>query len=254
MLKEIVKKISNSTFSDAVTRKADVIANASDVISRISDKCVMGLFSFNNIALYKAYEKMVGSDEGIEFFEELSNKYSNQLIEETEFNEENIYQIDKLDYSQKQAVNRALKESLVIQGPPGTGKSQTITNIIANALVNNKRILFVTEKYVAAQVVENRLLNLNSFCLPIFDMTEPSKKVDFYKKISKHFQHIYCYERRQAKGCTNDYGKQIETELSKIAEYEKFKNTDRYENYLKFVCKYGNKINELQDIRKKYFL
>lgn len=48
-------------------------------------------------------------------------------------------------------------KSLVIQGPPGTGKSQTITNIIAEAIADNKRILFVAEKMAALEVVKSRL-------------------------------------------------------------------------------------------------
>jgi Cdc6-like AAA superfamily ATPase len=39
--------------------------------------------------------------------------------------------------------------NLVIQGPPGTGKSQTITNIIANAVGQGKKVLFVAEKMAA---------------------------------------------------------------------------------------------------------
>lgn len=37
--------------------------------------------------------------------------------------------------------------SFVLHGPPGTGKSQTITNMIANALYHGKSVLFVAEKW-----------------------------------------------------------------------------------------------------------
>ncbi len=47
--------------------------------------------------------------------------------------------------------------NLVIEGPPGTGKSQTITNLIATALGQKKRILFLSEKMAALEVVQNRL-------------------------------------------------------------------------------------------------
>jgi len=46
---------------------------------------------------------------------------------------------------------------LVIQGPPGTGKSQTITNVIAEAVGAGKRVLFVSEKMAALEVVKRRL-------------------------------------------------------------------------------------------------
>lgn len=46
---------------------------------------------------------------------------------------------------------------LVVQGPPGTGKSQTITNLIATAVKEGKKILFVAEKLAALEVVKSRL-------------------------------------------------------------------------------------------------
>lgn len=62
------------------------------------------------------------------------------------------------DSSQSAAV-MAVKggDNLVIQGPPGTGKSQTITNIIAESIAENKTVLFVAEKMAALEVVKRRL-------------------------------------------------------------------------------------------------
>lgn len=61
------------------------------------------------------------------------------------------------------------KHDLVIHGPPGTGKSQTITNIIASALGAGKRVLFVSEKMAALDVVHRRLAEakLGEFCLEL---------------------------------------------------------------------------------------
>lgn len=74
------------------------------------------------------------------------------------------------DASQVSAViDAAAGTSLVIQGPPGTGKSQTITNIIANAVWQGKSILFVSEKMAALGVVKDRLdhMGLGLFCLEV---------------------------------------------------------------------------------------
>ncbi len=59
--------------------------------------------------------------------------------------------------------------SFVLHGPPGTGKSQTITNIIANALHDGKRVLFVAEKKAALDVVKKRLdgIGIGNFCLEL---------------------------------------------------------------------------------------
>ncbi len=59
--------------------------------------------------------------------------------------------------------------SLVIQGPPGTGKSQSITNIIATAVLDGKKVLFVAEKLAALEVVKRRLERegLGAICLEL---------------------------------------------------------------------------------------
>lgn len=74
------------------------------------------------------------------------------------------------DSSQIEAITAALSgKSFILHGPPGTGKSQTITNIIANALYRGKKVLFVAEKMAALEVVQNRLnsIGLGPFCLEL---------------------------------------------------------------------------------------
>lgn len=68
---------------------------------------------------------------------------------------------------------------LVIQGPPGTGKSQTITNLIADAIGQGKRILFVAEKMAALEVVKRRLdkVGLGDACLELHSHTANKKSV-----------------------------------------------------------------------------
>jgi len=62
------------------------------------------------------------------------------------------------DSSQAVAVEEAARgRTMVVKGPPGTGKSQTITNIIAAAAAQGKRVLFVAEKMAALDVVHRRL-------------------------------------------------------------------------------------------------
>ena len=74
------------------------------------------------------------------------------------------------DGSQMEAIRAAVAgESFILHGPPGTGKSQTITNIIANALYRGKRVLFVAEKMAALEVVQKRLaeIGLGEVCLEL---------------------------------------------------------------------------------------
>jgi very-short-patch-repair endonuclease/DNA polymerase III delta prime subunit len=69
--------------------------------------------------------------------------------------------------------------NLVIQGPPGTGKSQTIANIIATAVRNGKKVLFVAEKMAALSVVKRRFDNigLGDMCLELHSAKANKKLV-----------------------------------------------------------------------------
>lgn len=74
------------------------------------------------------------------------------------------------DSAQYAAVAESEKgTTFVLHGPPGTGKSQTITNMIANAVAHGKRVLFVAEKQAALQVVKKRLgeIGIGEFCLEL---------------------------------------------------------------------------------------
>ena len=79
-----------------------------------------------------------------------------------------VFQVVDADASQQDAILLAKNGiSFVLQGPPGTGKSQTITNIIAESLAAGKKVLFVSEKMAALEVVHRRLqaAGLDDFCL-----------------------------------------------------------------------------------------
>ena len=62
------------------------------------------------------------------------------------------------DPSQEAAVIESrYAPGLLIEGPPGTGKSQTITNIVSDAIGRKKSLLIVCQKQAALDVVKKRL-------------------------------------------------------------------------------------------------
>jgi very-short-patch-repair endonuclease len=73
----------------------------------------------------------------------------------------------------------AAGRTFVLEGPPGTGKSQTITNLIAQALAHGKRVLFVAEKRAALEVVQRRLdeVGIGPFCLELHSSKSGPKAV-----------------------------------------------------------------------------
>ncbi len=83
------------------------------------------------------------------------------------------------DSSQMAAIATADRgKDFVIIGPPGTGKSQTIGNLIAHMLGKGKKVLFVSEKTAALEVVHRRLrdIGLGQFCLELH--SNKAKKAD----------------------------------------------------------------------------
>lgn len=90
------------------------------------------------------------------------------------------------DSSQLSAICAAGQDnSFVLHGPPGTGKSQTITNIISNALFQGKTVLFIAEKMAALSVVQKRLesILLGPFCLELH--SNKAKKKDVLEQLQK---------------------------------------------------------------------
>ncbi|MBQ8927369.1 MAG: DUF3320 domain-containing protein [Oscillospiraceae bacterium] len=108
------------------------------------------------------------------------------------------------DSSQLAAIYAASQgESFVLHGPPGTGKSQTITNMIANALYNGKSVLFVAEKMAALSVVQKRLekLGLGPFCLELHSNKAHKRQVltQLEQALSVgHVKHPETYEQTAA--------------------------------------------------------
>ena len=90
------------------------------------------------------------------------------------------HEVIDADSSQEEAILLSKAGvSFVMQGPPGTGKSQTITNIIAEALADGKKVLFVSEKAAALEVVLKRLaeVHLDDFCLSLHSHKANKKEI-----------------------------------------------------------------------------
>lgn len=104
--------------------------------------------------------------------------------------------VDDADSSQMSVLIDVLKgQSLVVEGPPGTGKSQTITNLIAAALSQNKTVLFVAEKQAALDVVKRRMdkAGLGDFCLDLHsDKAQKRIVLDGFNQRIKN-QNSYSY-------------------------------------------------------------
>jgi RecA/RadA recombinase len=84
------------------------------------------------------------------FNHQIDNKHDEQT-------EADLIQICNLDDSQKKAVLSAFNNKVtVVTGPPGSGKTQVITNIVANAVFQNKKVLVASKNNQAVDNVKER--------------------------------------------------------------------------------------------------
>ena len=154
----------------------------------VTTECKIGIFSFLKINMYRDLKDNAKAI--------LANRNVRQLLGEPTSTEKlygdegtagsvadpliELHSVVDADSSQIEAIEMAKSgKSFVLQGPPGTGKSQTITNIIAECLSDGKKVLFVSEKLAALNVVYDKLkqAGLAEFCLQLHSHKANKKDV-----------------------------------------------------------------------------
>ena len=132
----------------------------------VSADAWLGRFSFEKLVMYEDLEDhrqeareheivsaLAGATESIQE----TRGWKEEDLDSVVFSEE-VFPVLDADSSQMETLLRVRAgENLVVWGPPGTGKSQTIGNLIALSLRDGKRVLFVSEKMAALEVVDRRL-------------------------------------------------------------------------------------------------
>lgn len=98
--------------------------------------------------------------DGIDIFESRSalSNYIDGINPAISFPKETLIYPFGCNESQKLAVETTLRNSIsIVEGPPGTGKTQTILNIIANLIVQNKTVAIVSNNNSAVFNVREKL-------------------------------------------------------------------------------------------------
>lgn len=183
-----IKNIDPVPFTDSGIMDAEnVINNVSAAIKgkegwEIVRTSAIGIFSFSQFVMWKDLRSFSGKLTENDLVRSLAES---RLTWDAEKVTEDCDPYDlcltlPADSSQIRAVKAAEKgKTFVLHGPPGTGKSQTITNIISNALYHGKTVLFVAEKMAALEVVEKRLkrIGIGEHCLELHSNKAQKSKV-----------------------------------------------------------------------------
>jgi hypothetical protein len=155
------------------------------------DGIQLGFFSFSKLLMYRDLDVRSWPDGSLteheltrgllyEGFESEPPLFGPDVRLDEFLPPEKLFHVVDADASQAKVIEEVRTgRNLVVQGPPGTGKSQTITNIIAAAVKDGKRVLFVAEKMAALSVVHDRLVKtgLRDICLELHSRSANKKSV-----------------------------------------------------------------------------
>jgi len=171
----------------------------------IENKVIIDIFSYQKFIMYQDLKKNqhnIKSNPLIRAYigdPDALRQYHQDILPRT-FDDSTDIDVLKADSSQKKAIELAKAgATFVLQGPPGTGKSQTIVNIIAALMEQNKKILFVSQKKAALDVVLKRLkeIGLDRYTLNLHTyrgnkkeiVNQLVKELETYPEIPKKYTH-----------------------------------------------------------------
>lgn len=174
-----------------------------------------------------------------------------------------IARICPTDLSQEKSILSGLQDSTIIIGPPGTGKSQTIANILANILLENKSALFISQKKVALDVVLERLKFLRYFTFQTIEDNAKSKKdqkAQFYLNLNQWlYFNFYSSDSFYYENDSNDERiiPSISDELKKYWEAKKINVSEEERNvFYRLINSFSNFnstfLDFLQNYRKQF--
>lgn len=156
---------------------------------------VLGQFSQKGSFLINDYEDLMDTP-GPDSLEELfSERFAVDPADLTEVKEDNLFNVFPIDASQEEVIKEVRSgKSVVVEGPPGTGKSQLICNLVSDYTSRGKRVLVVSQKRAALDVVYDRLekKGFGAFMALVHDFRSDRK--DLFKKISSQIGALNTYQ------------------------------------------------------------
>ncbi|MBK7130233.1 MAG: hypothetical protein IPH66_12845 [Crocinitomicaceae bacterium] len=148
-------------------------------------KCeAVGIFNYKKLSLSKDYD-WIKENPGEELFQFIGEEKKAGVRDSSRPSFHSL-----LDHSQLNALTTALQHHTVIQGPPGTGKSHLISTLIKNFMLQGKKVLFVSEKRSALEIVYNILKKEKLHQYTTFFNTEKDQKKQFYSQLKKTYLQV----------------------------------------------------------------
>ena len=187
--------------------------------------CVLARYSMAN-SIYNDYSELERTRLTNDAVEELFEPQKLKRVRKKSRQPEDCYCISDLDYAQRNVVEKVADSgNMVIYGPPGTGKSQTIVNLISDALCKGKRVLVVSQKKAALDVVYNRLAALSEKAMFIVDPVKERRS--FYARCLARHEEVL---RKQYTDHFGEYDKMAALLDDEIARLQEISDTFEEDN------------------------
>lgn len=192
-----IDKIPNYTMND--------LPNLEKGQFRLHNQAIIGHFPQGNSAILKDYEQflnmlaegnsnfgivkeLLGAGDEVDesFISDNLPTAIDDVLDERLKKEKTKFLVLDTDASQERIIDSLETErGMVVHGPPGSGKSQVIVNMIANAMAKKQKIMLVTQKRAALDVVYQRLngIGLSSNIVLLHD--ENNDRSVFYQKLNQ---------------------------------------------------------------------
>lgn len=196
---------------------------------------VFGQFSQQASFLIQDYETLLAKDLETDLESFLEVQFGTE--QKNEVREDQLYTVFPMDGSQELVVKAVRSgQSCVVQGPPGTGKSQLISNLAIDYISRGKKVLLVSQKRAALDVVFQRLAKggFGDFIALVHDFRADRKalfsklkaqldKLEEYKALNRSIDSIQL-ERKFSQVCRTieNYTSYFEDYRHALYDAEKF--------------------------------
>ncbi|MDX5481188.1 MAG: AAA domain-containing protein [Hymenobacteraceae bacterium] len=175
-------------------KKADYEADLKPGQLYLEQEAVLGIYPQAASFLLADYDELLERDELMEM-EDLFAAPDSGINQANQA--QHTFTAFDMDASQEAALQQVKQgKSLVVQGPPGTGKSQLICNLVSDFTARGKRVLVVSQKRAALDVVHQRLSSkgLGAFAALVHDINADRKSI--YQQLLLQIEQLDEYKKQ----------------------------------------------------------
>ncbi|MDN3669860.1 AAA domain-containing protein [Echinicola jeungdonensis] len=197
--KELTLNFTQELFEDKVdefteTERVNSERDWKEGILQLKPFAILGQFPQKSSFLINDYETLLDrhQEQGLE---SLFENWFEVKAEESKSSSDVLLNTFPVDASQEEVLQSVKSgESCVVEGPPGTGKSQLICNLVTDFTSRGKKVLVVSQKRAALDVVKERLglQGFSAFVALVHDFRADRNAL--FKQLASQIQSLESYK------------------------------------------------------------